>query len=97
MSKFGVQFYGLQYHKKGFIKMHRVERQGPGQQSTSTVVEAYFETIPVFHESVSESGKAQQTQALINSVRQCNAQVNAAFCRALGKLLLDADWKATFG
>lgn len=91
----GVKFSGTQVHKRGCFKLRRVVRQGSGQQSTSTVVEASFETIPLFHDSVVD--KNQQTQALLDGINKSYTKVNKLFCQKMGSLLVEEDWKATFG
>ncbi|KAL4150976.1 hypothetical protein PRNP1_010362 [Phytophthora ramorum] len=90
----GTKFTGTQLHKRGCIKLRRVPRQGPGQPSTSTVVEASFETVPLFHESVED--KAQQTQALLDALDESYSVVDKVFCHRMGALLVEEDWKATF-
>jgi uncharacterized membrane-anchored protein YhcB (DUF1043 family) len=91
----GVAFSGIQMHRRGFVKLRPVRRQGPGQQSTSTVVEASFESIPVFLDSVVD--KAQQTQQLLDGIDRSYSKVDKLFCQRMGALLLEEDWKATFG
>ncbi|KAG6972335.1 hypothetical protein JG687_00001504 [Phytophthora cactorum] len=48
----GVKFNDTHLHKQGCIKLRSVPRQGPGQESTSTILEGSFKTIPLFRESV---------------------------------------------
>ncbi|KAF1783810.1 hypothetical protein GQ600_25797 [Phytophthora cactorum] len=48
----GVKFNDTHLHKQGCIKLRSVPRQGLGQESTSTVLEGSFKTIPLFRESV---------------------------------------------
>lgn len=91
----GMQFHGLQLHKNGCIKLRRAPREGPGQQSTSTVVEVSCETIPVFQESVVD--KAQQTQAFLDEIDKGYTKLDKFFCQRMGTLLVETDWKATFG
>ncbi|KAG7378394.1 hypothetical protein PHYPSEUDO_010146 [Phytophthora pseudosyringae] len=90
----GVKFHGMQLHKRGFIKLRRVCRQGPGQQSTSTIVETNFKTIPIFHGSVTD--QTQQMQAFISALNRSFSRMNAKFCQMMSDQLLKEDWRATF-
>ncbi|KAL3660784.1 hypothetical protein V7S43_014186 [Phytophthora oleae] len=80
-------FSGMQLHKRGCIKLRRVPRQGTGQQSTSTVVEASFETIPVLHESVED--KEQQTQKFLDAITKSYHIVDKLLCHRMGTLHCD--------
>ncbi|KAH7459590.1 uncharacterized protein KRP23_15149 [Phytophthora ramorum] len=91
----GAQFHGMQYLKRGYVKLRRVLRQGPGEQSTSTVVEAFSETSPVFQEGT--DNQAAQTQDLIKAVKRSYSRVNNVFCQTMSNFLLEEDWKATVG
>ncbi|KAG7382654.1 hypothetical protein PHYBOEH_010399 [Phytophthora boehmeriae] len=91
----GATFNGVQLHKRGVITLRRVPRQGPGQISTSTVVETTFETTPVFHESVVD--RAKQTETLIDEITKSYVKLNKSFCHRMGAVLLEEDWMATFG
>jgi hypothetical protein len=91
----GVKFSGMQYQKRACMKLRRVPREGPGQQSTSTVVETHFETTPVFHESVADCWL--QTQAFINSAHRAHAKLNKVVCQNMRHLLVEEDWRETFG
>lgn len=70
-----------------------VPGQGPGGQSTSMVVEV----VPVFHESVSSTNKAQQTTAFLDGNDKVLGKVDKFICQRMGALLVEEDWKATFG
>ncbi|KAG1697936.1 hypothetical protein DVH05_015420 [Phytophthora capsici] len=85
-------FNGVQVHKRGWIKVRRVPRQGAGHQSTSTVVEASFETIPVLHERI--ENKKHETQKFLAAVTKSYHIVDKLFCHQMGSLLLEEDWKA---
>ncbi|RLN94663.1 hypothetical protein BBJ28_00004077 [Nothophytophthora sp. Chile5] len=91
----GVKFHGVQSHKTGWVKLRRVARQGPGQASTSTTVEMYFETTPVFHESVTDL--REQTQTFIDATDKGQGKVNKLFCQIVSGMLVEEDWKATYG
>ncbi|ETN19861.1 hypothetical protein PPTG_02996 [Phytophthora nicotianae INRA-310] len=91
----GVVFNGLQYQKRASMTLCRVLREGPGNQSTSTVVHTYFQTIPVFHDSIAD--KLQQTQAFVDSAYRSHSKLNKIVCQHMSNLLLEEDWKATFG
>lgn len=95
VSEFGgVRFNGMQYQKRACLTLRRVPRDGPGQQATSTVVETYFETIPVFQDSIVD--KLQQTEAFINSAYRSHTKLNNIVCQHMSNLLLEEDWRATF-
>ncbi|OWZ12565.1 hypothetical protein PHMEG_00014247 [Phytophthora megakarya] len=91
----GVKFQGMQLHKRGSVKLRCVPREGPGQQSTSTVVEALFETIPVFEDNVID--RMHQTESLRHALNRSFNIMNSTFCQMMSGLLLKEDWKATFG
>ncbi|KAL4088245.1 hypothetical protein PRIC1_012670 [Phytophthora ramorum] len=96
VSEFGgIKFKGMQYQKRACIKMRRVPHEGPGEQSTSTVVEKHVETIPIFREG--DADILQQTEAFINSANQTHNKLNKIVGQAMANLLLEEDWKATFG
>ncbi|KAG7395772.1 hypothetical protein PHYBOEH_003207 [Phytophthora boehmeriae] len=91
----GLKFDGLQYQKRGWMKLRRVPHQGPGeQQSLSTVVECHYETVPIFRNGAFDP--LQQMQAFITLVHRYHAKLDKAVCDAMGGLLLEEDWKATF-
>ncbi|KAG6582980.1 uncharacterized protein IUM83_06173 [Phytophthora cinnamomi] len=92
-----ISFHGFQIHKKGYFKFRRVPRQGPGSHSTSTVVEASLETIPVFHESVTSADKAQQTRTFLSALDKSFVKVDKVFCQRMGALLVELDCRASFG
>ncbi|KAK1946338.1 hypothetical protein P3T76_001891 [Phytophthora citrophthora] len=89
-----VTFNGVQVHKRGWIKLRRVPRQGANQQSTSTVVEASFETIPMLHDSI--ENKKQEAQKFLDVVAKSYHILDKLFCNRMGSLLVEEDWKATF-
>lgn len=91
----GIKFNGLQYQKQAVMKLHCVPNEGPGDTSTSTVVETFFETIPIFHDRVID--KLQQTKAFINAALRSHKKLNKLVAQHMTHLLLDKDWKATFG
>ncbi|KAG7378395.1 hypothetical protein PHYPSEUDO_010147 [Phytophthora pseudosyringae] len=96
VSEFGgVIFNGMQYQKRACMILRRVPREGPAHQSTSTVVDTYFQTTPILHDSVPD--KLQQTQAFINSAHRSHSKLNKVVCQHMSNLLLEEDWKATFG
>ncbi|GMF36484.1 unnamed protein product [Phytophthora fragariaefolia] len=91
----GVKFHGLQLHTNGCIRFRRAPRQGPGQQSTSTILEASLESIPVFHETVAD--RAQQAQVFVAENGKAFTKIDKLFCQRMGAMLVEEDWKATFG
>ncbi|ETP39765.1 hypothetical protein F442_12797 [Phytophthora nicotianae P10297] len=90
-----VRFDRMQLHKQGFIKLRRLSQHGAAQTSTSTLVETSFETIPVFHNSVRDY--KEQTKVLITSLSQSHDTIDDYFCRLMSDILLEEDWKSTFG
>lgn len=96
LLKFGdVRLDGMQLHKQGFIKLRRLSQHGEGLTCTSTIVESRFETIPVFHDSVRDY--KEQTEIFITSLTQSHDTINDHFCRLMSDILLEEDWKSTFG
>ncbi|KAF1779678.1 hypothetical protein GQ600_25352 [Phytophthora cactorum] len=91
----GIKFNGLQYQKRASMTLRRVPREGRGNESTSTVVETYFQTVPVFHDCVAD--KLQQTRAFIDSAHRSHRKLDKIVCQHMSNLLLEEDWKATFG
>ncbi|KAG3015486.1 hypothetical protein PC128_g9028 [Phytophthora cactorum] len=91
----GIKFNGLQYQKRASMTLRRVPREGRGNESTSTVVETYFQTVPVFHDCVAD--KLQQTRAFIDSAHRSHSKLDKIVCQHMSNLLLEEDWKATFG
>ncbi|OWZ01545.1 hypothetical protein PHMEG_00027041 [Phytophthora megakarya] len=90
----GVKFQGMQLHKRGSIRLRPVLREGPGNQSTSTIVETNFETIPLFDDSVTDQVyQVQIFNAVLNSSYN---QMSAMFSQMVSELLLKEDWRATF-
>ncbi|POM76032.1 Hypothetical protein PHPALM_6777 [Phytophthora palmivora] len=90
----GVKFCGMQLHKRGFVTLRPVCRQGPGQQSTSTLVETNFETIPVFDDKVTD--QVHQVQTFSSVLTRSFNTANSTFCKMMSDLLLKEDWNNTF-
>ncbi|KAG7377019.1 hypothetical protein PHYPSEUDO_012326 [Phytophthora pseudosyringae] len=86
----GAKFTGMQYLKQGYLKLRKVP---PGQQSTSTVAEAYSKNIPVFQDDIIK--QEEQTQDLIRAVKRLYGNVNKVFCQTMSNMLLEEDWKAS--
>ncbi|KAJ8542381.1 hypothetical protein ON010_g12432 [Phytophthora cinnamomi] len=91
----GAKFDGMQYMKRGYLKLKRILREGPGEQSTSTVPETYSKTTPVLREGATDP--ALQMQELVWAVKRSHNKVNKVFCETLSGLLLEEDWRATVG
>lgn len=89
----GAKFSGMQYLKRGYLKLKKVPREGPGYKSTATIAELFSETTPIFRDDIINQEK--QTQDLVNAVKRSYKTVNAAFCQAISNLLIEEDWKAT--
>ncbi|RLN88194.1 hypothetical protein BBJ28_00014565 [Nothophytophthora sp. Chile5] len=93
----GVKFRGMQCQKAGWIKLRRVGSQESGRlaDDRATTVEMHSEMTPLFQPGVVDQGR--QISALIDSLRKSHDQTNAIYCQMLQELLLEEDWKATFG
>ncbi|KAK1935816.1 hypothetical protein P3T76_010510 [Phytophthora citrophthora] len=91
----GVKFHGLQLHKRGYVKLRSVPRQGPQEHSMSTVVETKFETIPIYHDNATD--QEEQTKAFYTALNRSFKSMNEMFCNMMSDQLLKEDWKATFG
>ncbi|POM61873.1 hypothetical protein PHPALM_29048 [Phytophthora palmivora] len=91
----GVMFRGMQLHHRGLVKLRRVSRQGPGQQSTSTIVETNLETIPVFDDNITD--QIHQIQIFSSVVTRSFSTRNSTFSQMMSELLLKEDWKVTLG
>ncbi|RLN65934.1 hypothetical protein BBJ28_00008045 [Nothophytophthora sp. Chile5] len=93
----GAKFRGMQCQKSGWIELRRVDSQGSGRLASgrATTVEMHSEMTPLFQPGVVDQGR--QISALIGSLRKSHDQTNAIYCQMLQELLLEEDWKATFG
>lgn len=95
VSEFGkLKFQGLQYRKRGSIKLRRVFRQSSDQQSTSTVVETHYETTPIF--CTSAVNPMQQLSSFIALACGSHGEMSKLVSDTMSDLLLEEDWKATF-
>ncbi|KAG1709500.1 hypothetical protein DVH05_020151 [Phytophthora capsici] len=84
----GAMFYGMQCRKTGWIKLRRAT-------GGNTFVEMYSEMTPLFLSGVED--KKWQIQALVGSMASAQSKTEAIYCQMVRELLLQEDWKATYG
>ncbi|KAL3670607.1 hypothetical protein V7S43_003799 [Phytophthora oleae] len=89
----GTKFSGMQYLKRGYLKLRIAPREGPGRKSAVTTVETYTETTPIFRDDI--SNQEEQLQDLVKAVKRSYKTVNAVFCQNMTNILVEEDWKAT--
>ncbi|KAJ8558950.1 hypothetical protein ON010_g8499 [Phytophthora cinnamomi] len=87
----GVTYPGMYCRKTGWIKLQRAA----GQDTPSTVAEMYSEMTPVFKDGVENQN--WQIRALVDSMARAHKITNSIYCEMIRDLLLEEDWKATFG
>ncbi|ETM41817.1 hypothetical protein L914_12436, partial [Phytophthora nicotianae] len=91
----GSKFKGMQYLKRGYVKLRKIPREGPGIEITSTILETYSETTPAFREDIDDQAVRVQIRDLVNSIKRSYSRVNRVFCQTISNLLIEEDWKTT--
>ncbi|KAK1940550.1 hypothetical protein P3T76_008001 [Phytophthora citrophthora] len=84
----GTRFFGMQCRRTSWVKLRRLA-------GGNTFVEMYSETTPLFLKGIEDVMK--QIQAFFDSMASAHSTTDAIYCHMVRELLLQEDWKATYG